>query len=190
MLKLPFRPNCVQGRCCLSLVRAGREGARDASYWLISGRNQEGTFSGASPLAERWLTRQTSASRDARSPSGVRLCVRIFNDDDEDADFFKASFNINLAHGENSNVLLIFRWNYGKCSFCCVCVWERMKESLCGNMTHCEYVQRSRQDSPMRWFLVGHMSFAVTFYDFFSPPPSWVSLHLLQWRGVWFSDST
>lgn len=42
-LKLPFRlPNCVQGRCCLSRA-AGREGARDASGSMISGRNQEGT---------------------------------------------------------------------------------------------------------------------------------------------------
>lgn len=41
-LKLPFRPNCVQGRCCLSRA-AGGEGARDASGSMISGRNEEGT---------------------------------------------------------------------------------------------------------------------------------------------------
>ena len=30
-------------------------------------------------------------------------------------------------------------------------------------MTHCEYVQKGRQGSPMQWFAVGHMSLVVTF---------------------------
>lgn len=69
-LKLPFRPNCVQGRCCLSRA-AGREGARDASGSMISGRNQEGTRQRSAVIGCVWLTRQTRARRDARSPSGV-----------------------------------------------------------------------------------------------------------------------
>lgn len=190
MLKLPFRPNCVQGRCCLSLVRAGREGARDASYWLISGRNQEGTFSGASPLAERWLTRQTSASRDARSPSGVRLCVRIFNDHDEDADFFKASFNMNTTHtGRTVMFFLIFRWIMGSVVFAvCVCErgWKSHYAEIWRTVSTCREAGRILRCGGSSLVTCLLRSRFMTF----SPPPSWVSLHLLQWRGVWFSDST
>lgn len=66
-------PNCVQGRCCLSLVRAGRQGAGDASDSLISER-ESGRDAETKPRYWLGLAHEAdSARKDARSPSGGSL---------------------------------------------------------------------------------------------------------------------
>ena len=71
----------MQGQCCLSLVRASGEGARDVSGSMISGRNQEGTGNGATPLAGTG-----SRGRLVRGRMHVHHHITSQNEDEEDAD--------------------------------------------------------------------------------------------------------
>lgn len=66
----------------------------------------------------------------------------------------------------------------------------RMREAECGKMTQCEYVQSSRQGSPMQWFVVGHMTLVVTFSGSDSSFPITNFTRFMVRRGVWISYKT
>jgi len=68
-IKVTFSgPNCVQGRCCLTLSRAGREGARDALCSLLSERNQEVAKQRSDAIG--WIRKQRSSGATPLAGSG------------------------------------------------------------------------------------------------------------------------
>lgn len=147
----------------VSLVRAGREDARDAQV-SIRGRNQEGPENRSDLIGWDWLTRQTTARKDARSPSRVRPTSHV--KDEKDAGFIynisKSSCDKDASLQRDTQFLFYFiggEW------------WEMTCVLLrCGWKAQCterwrrdEYVQRSRQGFLVRWFVIGHKPPVVTF---------------------------
>ena len=65
-----------------------------------------------------------------------------------------------------------------------------MREAVCGKMTQCEYVQSSRQGSPMQWFVVGHMTLVVTFSGSDSSFPITNFIRCTTRGAVWVSNKT
>lgn len=194
MSKLPFRPNRVQGRRCLS--RAGRQRRCSWRLELDDKRAESGRNEATEHRHWLILTHEADECEKGCTFTTKSLADYILNEDEGDCGVFGLSkiiaLNKHNTYREKGSENIFFEVNHRRCIFemyLYLFIYFN-KGGRCGEMTQYEYVRRGRQKSPMQLFDIGHMSLAVTFFDTDFSFPSWISEHLWQRRGVWVSCRT